>query len=284
MKRFTSIVLFAALIFFTACKKSSTNPGNTDQQPDLTDNGNMLMGNPTKATADAANFNNYLMVKQYFALSYSRTRGIANWVSWHTQESDLGSVDRLDDFRPDEDLPEGWYRPSDLSYSGSGFDRGHNCPSADRTISSTANSSTFVMTNIIPQAPDNNQGLWANLESYARGLVFDNNELFAISGNYGIGGTGNNGFITAIDGNRVIVPGRLWKVIVVLPQGNNDLSRVTTSTRVIAINAQNANDLDPDWKKYRTSVDAIEAATGINLLSNVPEETQKVIEAKVDDQ
>ena len=284
MKRLSSIIIFAAIIFSVSCKKSSTTPGGNELPNDLTDNGNMLMGNPSKATADTTNFNNYLMVKKFFSLSYSRTRAIANWVSWHTQQSDLGSIDRLDDFRADSTLPKSWYWPSDLSYSGSGFDRGHNCPSADRTTSASANSSTFIMTNIIPQAPDNNQGVWANLENYARGLVSGGSELFTIMGNYGVGGTGNNGFFTNIDGGRMIVPGRVWKVIVVLPEGNSDLGRITANTRVIAVNVQNANDLDPDWKKYRTSVDAIEAATNIDLLSNVPADIQKVIEAKVDDQ
>ena len=49
------------------------------------------------------------------------------------------------------------------SYSGSGFDRGHNCPSADRTGSTADNTATFLMTNMMPQAPTNNQQTWAHL-------------------------------------------------------------------------------------------------------------------------
>jgi len=249
-----------------------------------TDDDNMLMGNPSNATTSVSNYTNYLMVKTYYALSYHRDRGIPNWTSWHIKSSDMGSAARQDDFRADATLPSGWYQVGNTSYSGSGFDRGHNCPSADRTSSVTANSATFLMTNMIPQAPNNNQQTWANLENYTRSLVTAGNEVYVIMGSYGTGGTGSNGTVNTIDNGHVTVPNRVWKVIVVLANGSNDLSRVTTSTRVIAVNTPNINTVSTDWKQYRTSVDAIEAATGYDILSNVSTGVQSVIEAQVDNQ
>lgn len=249
-----------------------------------TDNDNMLMGNPSGATTDVSNYTNYLMVKTYYALSYHRDRGTPNWVCWHIQASDLGSTARQDDFRSDATLPSGWYQVGSSSFSGSGFDRGHNCPSGDRTASVAANSSTFLMTNMIPQAPTNNQQTWANLESYTRSLVTAGSEVFVIMGSYGTGGTGSSGTLNTVDNGHVTVPNRVWKVIVVLSNGSGDLSRVTTSTRVIAVNTPNINTTNSDWKTYRTSVDAIESATGYNLLSNVSASIQSVIEAQVDNQ
>ena len=241
------------------------------------------MGNPSGAVTDAVNYpNNYLMKKTYYHLSYSRDRGTPNWVSWHIYSGDLGSAPRQDDFRADNTLPAGWYQVGSTSYSGSGFDRGHNCPSADRTSTTTANSSTFLMTNMIPQAPYNNQQTWNNMESYIRSLVTAGNEVYVIMGCYGVGGTGSNGSANTIDAGRITVPNRIWKVVVVLPNGNGDLGRVTTSTRVIAVNTPNINTTSTDWKTYRTSVDAIEAATGYNLLSNVSATIQATIESKVD--
>jgi endonuclease G, mitochondrial len=249
-----------------------------------TDDDNMLMGNPSNATADVNNYTNYLMVKTYYALSYHRDRGTPNWVSWHIRSADLGSTPRQDDFRADNTLPSGWYQVQSTSYSGSGFDRGHNCPSADRTASVSANSATFLMTNMIPQAPNNNQQTWANLENYTRSLVTAGNEVYVIMGSYGTGGTGSNGTVNTVDNGHVTVPNRVWKVIVVLANGSGDLGRVTTSTRVIAVNTPNINTINSDWKQYRTSVDAIESATGYNLLSNVSSSVQSVIEAQVDTQ
>jgi endonuclease G len=242
----------------------------------------LTLGNPSGATADPAQPTNYLLSKPQYALSYHRERGIPNWVSWHLDLSWRGSAARQDDFRADATLPAGWYQVQATSYSGSGFDRGHNCPSADRTNTVPDNSATFLMTNMIPQAPRNNQQTWANLEDYTRSLLGSGNELYVIMGQYGIGGVGSSGARTTLDQGRVTVPARIWKVVVVLPVGESDATRVTAGTRVIAIDTPNDNSLGTSWGQYRTSVDAIEAATGLDLLSAVPSAVQQVLEAGID--
>jgi endonuclease G len=244
---------------------------------------NLFLGNPTNALHNSSSSpDNYLMNSGYYTLSYNRDRGEPNWVSWYLGPSLLGSTDRLNNFRADGTLPAGWYEVQANGYSGSGFDRGHNCPSADRTSSVAANSSTFLMTNMIPQAPRNNEGTWADFENYLRSLVRDGDELYIVMGSYGRGGTGSKGSATMIDGGHVAVPAHIWKVAVVLSNGTKDLSRITTRTRVIAINTPNINTISSRWQTYVTSVDAIEKATGDDLLSNVPAAIQKVIEAEVD--
>ena len=258
-------------------------PEPTPNNPLPTDNLHMGMGNPSNATNNIANFTNYLMQKNEYDLSYHRDRGIPNWVSWHLDRTWTGNAPRQDDFRADNTLPVGWYRVNQNSYSSTGFDRGHNCPSADRSSTTAINSATFLMTNMIPQAPNNNQKLWADLENYTRSLVNNGNEVYIIMGSYGEGGTGSKGGLTkTIDGGRVTVPGNVWKVVVVLPEGNGDVNRVNNTTRIIAVNTPNTNSVGASWGTYRTSVDAIEAATGYDLLSNVPAAVQAVIEAKVD--
>lgn len=259
--------------------------GDDDELPNVPDNSHLLLGNPSGATSDIANENNYLMDKTQYMLSYNRSRATANWVSWHVDASSLGLGERQDNFRQDASLPADWYRVGSTSYSGSGFDRGHYCPSGDRTESDAINAITFLMTNMIPQAPRNNQVTWANLEEYTRKLVRDGNEVYVIMGAYGTGGTGNNGYAETINNGNVTVPERVWKVVVIIPQGNNDLSRVTTSTRVIAVDTPNDNNVinaNTAWGSYRVSVDAIEAATGYDLLSNLPDNLEDVLEAGVD--
>ncbi|MGY0035946.1 DNA/RNA non-specific endonuclease [Pedobacter sp. NJ-S-72] len=252
-------------------------PGNT------ADNNNLLLGNPTNAQPSINSTANYLMDQTYFTESYNRDKGTPNWVSWHISSTDLGSASRSDNFRADVNLPSGWYAVGNSSYSGSGFDRGHNCPSGDRTSSSTANSATFLMTNMIPQAPKNNQQTWANLENYTRSLVTAGNEVYVVMGSYGSGGTGTNGYVTTIDGGKVNVPSRVWKVIVVIPNGNNDLSRISSSTRVIAVDTPNdQSTVNADWKQYLTTVRSIESAAGVNIMSNVSQSIQNVIEARTD--
>ncbi|SHF10745.1 DNA/RNA non-specific endonuclease [Pedobacter caeni] len=259
-----------------------TNPGGG---PTAGDDSHLLLGNPNAAVANITSPNNYLMDQTYYTISYNRDRGTPNWVSWHIQSSDIGSTSRTNDFRADAALPSGWYQVQSSSYSGSGFDRGHNCPSGDRTSSTTANSSTFLMTNMIPQAPNNNQQTWEGLESYTRGLVSAGNEVYVIAGSYGTGGTGSNGGVTnTINNGNVTVPSNVWKIIVVLPNGNNDISRITSTTRVIAINTPNTNTINSDWKTYRTSVNSIETATGYNFFASIPATVRTALKQNVDNQ
>jgi len=274
--------LFSFLFFvliLVGCKETEVIPA---KPVDLIPNQHLLLGNPSNATSDEANANNYLLQKLQYSLSYSRDRGTPNWVSWHVNKDWLGTAPRQDDFRADNTLPMVWYKPTATSYSGSGFDRGHNCPSGDRTSSVEDNSATFLMTNMIPQAPKNNQETWANLEDYTRKLVANGNEVYVIMGSYGVGGTGSMGAKQTIDNGRVTVPAQIWKVLVILPEGIDDLNRINSSTRVIAVNTPNINTVRPEWGTYRTSVDAIEKETGYDLLTSLSNQVQSNLETKVD--
>lgn len=269
--------LGALLLLATACSKTEDATPAVD-----TSNGNLALGNPSGAVTSTASPTNYLLVKSQYVVGYNRDQGKPIWVSWHLGASDLGSAARQDDFRADADLPNGWYQVKQSDYSGYGFDRGHNCPSADRTATVADNSATFLMSNMMPQAPQNNQQTWGNLEDYCRTLVRAGNELYIVCGSYGRGGTGSAGYQTTIASGRVTVPSNCWKVVIVLPTGNNDVSRVTSSTRVIAVNTPNDNGLNSAWGDYRTTVDAIEVASGLDLLSALPVSVQSVVEARAD--
>jgi endonuclease G len=285
LTRIGSLTLLAALVVSCAKNDSVTpspTPSASADATTATRDNNLALGNPSGAVASTAYPTNYLLTKTQYTMSYNRDQGKPNWVSWHLSSAWLGSTARQDDFRADATLPTGWYQVKATDYSGSGFDRGHNCPSADRTGSVADNSATFLMSNMMPQAPQNNQQTWAGLENYARTLVNAGNELYIICGSYGKGGTGSNGYYTTVAGGNVTVPANCWKVIVVLPNGSSDVSRITTSTRVIAINTPNNNSLSTSWGTYRTSVDAIEAATGYDLLSAIPASIQSTLEARTD--
>jgi endonuclease G len=238
----------------------------------------LLFGNPSNATTDVANENNYLMVKPQYTLSYNRSRATANWVAWRLDSSWIGDAPRQDDFRPDPQLPAGWYQVTDADYSGSGYDRGHMTPSGDRTRSIPDNSATFLMTNIVPQISANNQGPWEELETYCRQLAQAGNELYIISGVEGSIGT--------IAQGRIVVPRNTWKVVLVLPNGSNDLQRVTKSTRVIAIVVPNFQPLNINapWRQFRKSVDQVEALTGLNFFTNLGKNTQEALERRRDTQ
>jgi len=278
----TLLFVLLSILFFASCsdQEEVLLPANVARE-ELA----LLLGNPSGATSDETNEDDYLIVLPQYALSYSRDRGIANWVSWHLNEEWLGTVDRQDNFRIYDQLPPGWERVSadDYQFSIHGFDRGHTCPSADRTLTEEDNSATFYMINIMPQAPANNQGMWKALEGYCRDLVYEGNELYIISGSYGRGGTSFKGYREDLANGKVTVPSNLWKIVLVLPEGENDLSRIDENTRVIAIDVKNDNNIGGlPWSDYRVSVNEIEAATGLDLFSTLSSSLQASIEAKVD--
>jgi len=242
----------------------------------------LVMGNPNSATADTSFPDNYLMMKLQYALSYNNSRRIPNWTSWHLDSTWRGSTSRQDDFRNDTTLPPGFNQVQGTDYSGSGFDRGHMCPSADRTSSVPDNSATFLMTNMVPQAPGNNQGPWAALENYLRTFL-PGSEIYIVSGGFGTGGTGSGGGTTNVLSTGVTVPAKTWKVALILPVGDNDVSRVDNNTRTISVIMPNIDSIRPDqWQKYLATVDQVEALTGYDFFSNVAASTQNAFEAKLD--
>ncbi len=254
----------------------------TGTEPPYPASVHLALGNPSAAGSDPAD---YLMEKPELALAYNRELGRPNWVSWHLSDEWIGTLTRVDTFRPDPQVPPDWYRVQSFDFSGSGFDRGHMTPNADRDkeTSIPINQATFLMTNMIAQAPGNNQGPWAAFEGFLRTLVEQaGDEVYIVSGPHGVGGTGSNGgMTTTLASGRVTVPSSTWKVALALPKDSgDDLARVSCSTRTIAVIMPNQDSIRPNpWETYLTTVDAVEALTGYDLFSNLPEPYQRCIEA-----
>jgi endonuclease G len=101
---------------------------------------------------------------------------------------------------------------------------------------------------------------------------------------YGRGGSGSNGGTTStIAGGKITVPAQLYKIIVVLPAGEQNLSRITSATRVISVDMPNQQSVDNmPWHEYRVSVDDIEKATGYDFLNNLPAALQQQLESRTD--
>ena len=268
--------LFADHVFtFTVVAAGAPAP----QPPSV----HLALGNPSNAVVDLTQPNNYLMEKPSFSLSYNRDKGTPNWVSWHLRIGWTGSLPRNDTFRADPAVSPDWYRVQSTDYFASGFDRGHMTPNADRDnpASIPLNQETFLMSNMVPQAPNNNQGPWADLESFLRTLLGPN-EVYIVAGPAGVGGSGDNGAASTIAGGHVTVPAFTWKVALVLPMGDNDVSRVSAATRTIAVIMPNQNSINSDWHAYLTTVDSVEALTGYDFFANVPDAIENSIEAGVD--
>jgi uncharacterized repeat protein (TIGR01451 family) len=238
----------------------------------------MQLGNPSGAIADTNNHNHYLIQRTVEAIDYSDNFGLPNWASWDLTANDLGSSGRTSSFYTDTNLPPNFYRVNTDDYSGSGYDRGHMCPSADRTTNSAVNKLVFFMSNIIPQAPNNNEGVWGTFEGYCRTLAESGNELLIICGPSGFNGT------LIQPGQSIFVPQYTWKIVVVVPPGSdtNVLNRIDATTRVISLKIPNSNGVSSSWQNYVTSARQIEVDTGYTFFTALPADIAAALRDKVD--
>jgi endonuclease G len=285
MARTMAWFLAGSLVLSGCRKEEPVEPEVPAADPGTaTRDAHLALGNPSGAVPSVVVPDNYLLVKSQYVLAYDNSRGTAKWVAWHLSSAWKGAAPRCNCYAMDQSLPTSFFRAVSSDYTNSGFDRGHMCPSEDRDASDADNEATFRMSNMMPQAPRLNQITWLGLEDYSRELMAQGQELYILAGGYGSGGVGSSLNTTqTIAGGDITVPSRYWKVLVVLPVGSDDLQRISTATRVIAVdmpNTQTADDLP--WYSYRTSVDAIEDSTGLDLLSLVPASVQGALEANVD--
>jgi DNA/RNA endonuclease G (NUC1) len=241
-------------------------------------------GDPTPASP--ANPNDFLIVRPQYTISYNESRGTPNWVSYELDSRQIVSgQDRCNCFSADQLLPlNKQILTSD--YTNGGFDRGHMARSADRTVANVDNATTFYLTNIVPQMADLNQGVWAQFENTlgdsatkgGRAVYIITGPLFSQS--HGPTFLKNEG--------KVAIPDSTWKVALIGPRnggvpftrGNiqtwDDVSGVT----VLAVNMPNVAGVRNDpWQKYLTTVDKIEASTGLDFLSLLQTAFQDALEA-----
>lgn len=269
-----AVYLLCAAFAVAGCswyEPGADNAADTAQKPVNIADAFLPFGNPSNATADSRNRENYLLVKKSFAISYNDRRGTANWLAWRTTITDLGETLSRPQFEPDPRLPPGFAVINPAFYNGSGYDRGHLVPSADRFGRPDQNAETFQMTNIVPQAKGLNQYPWEKLERYARGIVRRGSDIYTIAGVYGIQGRLNR---------RIEVPTNCWKIIIVLAPGTNNID---LNTRAIAVDMPNSDSVAADrWQKYVTTIRVIEEKTGYNFLSELPHDLQDAIETRPD--
>ena len=241
----------------------------------------MQLGNPSGTIADTNNHNHYLIQRAVEAIDYSDNLGEPVWASWDLTAGDVGSSGRNSTYYTDTNLPANFFRVNTTNYNGVGnidFNRGHLCPSADRTDNTNDNKLVFFMSNIMPQSAPNNQGVWANFEDYCRSLL-TNYELLIICGPSGFG-------TNTVPAGRIYIPSNTWKVVVCVPLGaGTALSRIAITNRVIAISIPNVtNGLNSAWQTYVTSPHQIELATGFTFFTALPSDVASFFRAEVDGQ
>ena len=238
---------------------------------------NAEFGEPTDADAS----DDFIIRRPQYTASYSRVRNTPNWVSYDLDATHIGGEDRCDCFTFDPALPGDLTRYTTADYTGAGaiagygIDRGHLARSFDRTSGSFDNATTFYFSNIIPQAADNNQGPWAALENHLGDLArFSDREVHIIAGVAGNKGTVKNEGV-------IVIPAATWKVAVVMPR-NTGIGQVNSwqDVQVIAVIMPNdAGIRNVAWQTYSTTVDAVEALSGYDLLALLRDDIEVAVES-----
>lgn len=233
----------------------------------------LQFGTPTDATPA----NDYLVNRATFSSSWNAALGQPNWVAYNLEATHRDPVaDRCDCFVMDPELPSSFPVITSADYDGSNYSRGHMTMSADRTRGTLDNATTFYFSNIIPQTSQNNAGPWLALEQYLGDLARNQNkEIFIFAGGAAYSGTLNNA-------GRVAIPTRTWKIAVIMDR-NEGIANVASpaDVEIIAVDMPNATSgVNSDWNTYRVSVDQIEALTGYDFLSALPDGIEQIVEAK----
>ena len=189
----------------------------------------------------------YSCKKNYAILHSCNTKTARFVIEKLNARSIQGPSKRKNDFRPDPAIsPTCQAQLSD--YAGTPYDRGHMSPGADNTINDEIMSESFFLSNMVPQVPNNNRGIWKQLEEYTRSWALKEGDLFVTSGPIY-----DKGF-TTIGSNKVGVPTRLYKIIINAKTGKNVAFIFPNQPLPVA-----------DLPKYIVSIRDVEMATNINF-------------------
>lgn len=213
-------------------------------------------------------------VYEGYASAHDSRLKIPVWVQYELNREQLdGPANRKDDFRPDYAIPPG--SRSELSdYAKTGYDRGHLAAAEDMSRSSKTMSESFFLSNMTPQVGVGfNQHIWADLEAAIRGWVVQRGTLTIITGPIFAKDSQGRVSYETIGANGVAVPTHFFKVVV---DAQN-----STKIDAIAFILPNADLRGHKLDEYLVSIDAVEQATGIDLLSSIPITRQNELEKVV---
>jgi len=215
------------------------------------------------------NKDEYILNHSTFTIRYDTEEKIPVLISWNLSKCFLGDIKRIGGFIQDKLLPKNFVRVLSSDYTNSGYDRGHICPSGDRTRIKEENKETFVMTNIVPQISVTNRKVWYYFEQWLRSLVkTTDKELYIISGVFQTKGK--------ISKKEIGVPENLFKCVLIIDDGDEDLKRINareTDTQSLCImvtnDKTNINNITNDWKDYIIDLDTIETLINYDLFNKI---------------
>lgn len=189
-----------------------------------------------------------IIIHTGYSLLYNEMYEQATWVAYElTKEETNKVVKRSNKFIPDPNVTTG--TANDLDYTKSGYDRGHLAPSADMCWSQIAMEESFYFSNICPQIPAFNRGVWKNLEELVRVWAVENDSIYIVTGPVLTPG------LSSIGVNKVAVPNYFYKVI---------LDYAQPDVKAIGFVIPNAG-TNESLQHFALSIDEVEKITGLDF-------------------
>lgn len=219
-----------------------------------------------------------LVVRRGYVLEHSSMDKIPLWVCESVSSDQLtGRVARSNRFKADPMLQGPKAYPED--YAGSGYDRGHQAPAGNQTVDPELKQQTFFMSNMAPQRPSLNRGIWKLLEDKTRAWVFQYGHAYEWTGPIRCSlqtlppPDSRANCRKTIGKHEVAVPSYFYKIILVQDQ---------SSWKAIAFVLPNTDFKRPyHLESYITSIDWIEKRTGIEFMPEMREKERRTLAAAV---
>ena len=198
-----------------------------------------------------------------FTLSYNEEHEQADWVAYElTEEEVVMREDRCDCFKSDRKIASKSAVKSD--YGSTGFDLGHLAPAADNNLSKKANEESFLMSNISPQIPTFNRGIWKSLEEWVRGQAELHSMVYVVTGPV------FNNNLGILGKNEVTIPGYYYKVLL-RPEGPK---MVTIAFLIPQLGASD------NIQDYIVTVNTVETITKLDFFPELDDSVENRIESQ----
>jgi len=196
-----------------------------------------------------------------YSFVYSEEHEQAKWIAYELTKGETNSLfERTDKFLVDPFVSSGTAENSD--YLKSGYDKGHLAPAADMGWSAVTMKESFYLSNMSPQLPGFNRGVWKRLEELMRSWAIDNSSIYIVTGPVLTSG------LPTIGGNRVSIPNSYYKVILDYTQPE------IKAMGFILPNESSSSALT----SFSVSIDEVEKATGIDFFPALPDDQETTLE------
>lgn len=198
-----------------------------------------------------------------YCFLYAEKHEQALWVAYElTAEETLKSYERSNKFLEDPKVSTG--SASNEDYSRSGFDRGHLAPAADMGWSQQSMEESFYFSNMSPQRPECNRGIWKKGEEQVRDWAREYGKLLVVTGPVLREG------LPSIGPNQVSVPEFYYKVLL-HPDPKNSIAMA-----FIIPNHGSSNPL----QSFAVPIDSVEKISGLDFFPLLPDAQEKKLEAE----